>query len=467
MLRCSPVRGLLALFVLLSSGCAPVFPAPDATVPGDAGPDEGGPPDGGMDGCTASFRASFDTASGATVWRGTPHDDEALGLAVGPDGSLWVVGYQGGVNNARLLPSGAAQGVVARYGRDGVLLGEWLVDSEGADTVEDLVIDESGEAAWVLGRTTGALPGAMSAGQYDAFLARLEPNVPVPVRALQFGTERPEHPRRLEALPGGRFRVAGFSDLYVPTNYVEAWEDSFVAELVARDDSLEVTRFERGGSDAPDVLSGLATDPRDGSYYVSGVRLEGPGRGPFVEKRSEKGRKLWEKHITPIGIDGAAGVLLDDNGDVVVAGSSALRLGDASYGEQDVFILKLDAGSGETLWTMQAGGDQSDWVTDVALGADGTLWVVGETLGSVGAGVENAGSFDVMLLAFDANGRRIGAWQWGTSGDDHAAAVAVDGCGRAYVAGYASGALLPETAWQGGRDLFVLSVDRPQVEDAP
>lgn len=462
---------LAVLLSLLTVACTPVADVPDAAGPSDAGPDDAGPDDAGPDDAGAGDAGVTDAGPlercsvpfGAGVLRGADEDDEALGLAVGDDGALWVVGYEGGMNKSRLLPSGPARAVIARYAPGGALLDERFIDTAGADVVEDVIVDEGGGGAWALGRTTGALPGHVSGGQYDAFVARLEPGAAAPTRALQFGSARPEHPRRMAALPAGGLLVAGFSDIYVPSNYVEAWEDPFLAELTVDAETLEVKRFEMAGSEGQDLLNGLVVDPHDGSYYVAGTRLDGTRRGPFLEKRSVSGALVWEKQITPFGVDGAAGVVLDESGNPVVVGSTFLPLGGTVFGEQDVFVVKLDAATGEILWATQGGGTKTDWATDVALGPDGSIWVAGETLGTVVDTAEHAGSFDVMLLAFDREGQRIGAWQWGTPGDDHAAAVAVDPCGRAYVAGYASGALVPGEAWRGGRDLFVLPVERPEA----
>src|SRR5580692_1889095 len=78
-----------------------------------------------------------------------------------------------------------------------------------------------GAAGAGAGGTSGAFPTFVNQGQFDLFLARLDPGGQV-TSLLQAGNERPQHPVRLGLAPGGAVLVAGWDDTYIPTNYVAA-----------------------------------------------------------------------------------------------------------------------------------------------------------------------------------------------------------------------------------------------------
>ena len=81
----------------------------------------------------------------------------------------------------------------------------------------------------------------------------------------------------------------------------------------------------------------------------------------------------------------------------------------------------------------------------------GNVYVSG-TLGNLD-GNTNAGGYDAFLTMYDSSG----AWQWtkllGTTGDDSASSVAVDGSGYVYVTGGTTGNLDGTNA--GGYDAFL------------
>jgi hypothetical protein len=87
--------------------------------------------------------------------------------------------------------------------------------------------------AYLTGRTTGEFPGATQAGQFDAFTAALTRSGGIDA-VRQSGDERPQHPKRI-ALSGKRLLLAGWDDIFVPTNYLAEVENWFAAELSADD----------------------------------------------------------------------------------------------------------------------------------------------------------------------------------------------------------------------------------------
>jgi len=50
-------------------------------------------------------------------------------------------------------------------------------------------------------------------------------------------------------------------------------------------------------------------------------------------------------------------------------------------------------------------------------------------------------------------------WRRGSVGDDMAAGIAVDACGRVFVGGFTTGALIAGQPSAGRRDMFVVKAD--------
>jgi Beta-propeller repeat/Calcium-binding EGF domain len=85
---------------------------------------------------------------------------------------------------------------------------------------------------------------------------------------------------------------------------------------------------------------------------------------------------------------------------------------------------------------LRIGTDLDDTGLSVALGAQGEVVVAGSTSGAFDG--MNAGRLDAFVTKLDASGNVLWARQFGGSGDDEAASVALDEEGGVYVAGYTS-----------------------------
>lgn len=394
------------------------------------------------------------------VWS-SDGDDEVLGLASLRQGQLAAVGYQGGVAGDRPDPMGDAQAWLRIYRPNGQLLGQQRFDTPGADVLDAVSQPADSEDLVVAGRTTAAFPGTSNQGAYDGFVSTLDGASWIPRNLIQFGSERPQHPRRVVA-SGAGILVAGYDDVHIPSNYVQSWEDPFLAlvQSAQGDPSapLRLEWFRPWLSEPPDQILGLAWDAARDAVFIAGSRMAGPDRGAFVERRDLQGTIRWSRRISDVPVDAAAAVLLAPDGDVLVGGSSFRMIGARSYGGQDAFVMKLRADSGQTVWAGQAGSPGADWVGDMAVDARGHVYLAGETLGVLAEGGVYAGESDVFVVEFDGSGAWLAAWQDGSPGDDRAHAVAVDGCGQVLVAGYSRGPLRGRAS-AGGRDGFILRAD--------
>jgi hypothetical protein len=172
----------------------------------------------------------------------------------------------------------------------------------------------------------------------------------------------------------------------------------------------------------------------------------------YVVTFDSEGRELWRRQPGTESYDAALDVATDADGNVYLVGETRGALGGPRRGDFDAFIIKLDAAGG-LLWKRQPGTSEIDSAQGAATDADGNVYMVGRTYGSL-AGSEKGGEHDPFVIKFDRDGATLWSRQPGTTGNDDAASVAADINGDVYVFG--------TTATLDGYSsaLFVIKFDR-------
>jgi hypothetical protein len=375
---------------------------------------------------------------------GTSGDDEALALIPARSSGVYVAGYAGGTPpSGNLRPAGNSRGFVRKLDPSGAVQWEATLDTSGADAVEALAEVADG-TLYAAGRTTGAFPGAIQAGQFDTFVAVLDGGRSIRT-VRQFGDERPQHPRRL-ALFGTRLLLAGFDDVYVPTNYVEDWENWFAASLSAAD--LQEAWRVAPRTAFPDVATAILVDT-DGSTYVAGSSSGGTQPGIWLRKLDALGQEVWGSRLTSSGLDTAAALAFAKDGTLVLGGTH--------FGGSQPVLISVDRGSGAPRWRTSGPRDLNGTsITDIATDAEGNVYAAGGTATAIAPRYVNRGLYDPFVMRFDAGGALTGTWQGGSAADEEPTAVSLDSCGRVLVAGWTDG-VVAGGASSGRRDAFLLS----------
>lgn len=152
----------------------------------------------------------------------------------------------------------------------------------------------------------------------------------------------------------------------------------------------------------------------------------------------DPGALLWSRVIGQASEERAGGVAVDRDGTVVVALSTDGELGAFSQADFDVVVVAYDA-LGVSLWVRQLGTDGADFATGVAVDDDGNVLVTGSTTGSFDG--DPAGERDVLVAKLDRLGNLLWRRQFGTEFSDAATAIGVDGDGNVYVTGTTQGTL--------------------------
>lgn len=158
----------------------------------------------------------------------------------------------------------------------------------------------------------------------------------------------------------------------------------------------------------------------------------------------------WTKQFGTTDHDEAAAVATDSAGNIYVVGRTYGAMSGGNAGSWDIFVTKYDA-DGTTLWTHQFGSDQQDDASGIAIDANDNVYVTGWTFGGLEG--TNIGQADLFLAKFNASGNQQWLRQLGTTSWDESHGVALDSTGI-YVTGFTSGSLDGNTS-AGSEDLFV------------
>lgn len=250
------------------------------------------------------------------------------------------------------------------------------------------------------------------------------------------------------------------------------------------------------GSDKYEGASGLAVDA-SGAVYLTGetqstafpttpgafqTSFQGGGSDAWVAKLSPDGSSLLyatylggsegeRAYAIAVDASGAAYVLgWTKSGDLPVTPGAY----DATYnGGGDLFVAKLNAAGSGLEFATFLGGDAWDRAYDLAVDTLGSVYVVGETESAGFPTTSSAfdtgysgGPRDAFALRLSAAGDHLTYSTFlGSTQNDHAYAVAIDGTGAAYILGDTYSLDFPvtvgayDTTLNGGRDWFVVKLN--------
>jgi hypothetical protein len=158
---------------------------------------------------------------------------------------------------------------------------------------------------------------------------------------------------------------------------------------------------------------GIAADGKDGAYAAGTFDVEGES---FVRRVNAAGHAIWTHHFRPdpdpifhqssVSVFDAAAT---GDGVVVVGYVTGILPGEQSAGDYDAWIRKYDA-AGQILWTRQFGTNGIDLANDVAVAADGNIYVSGY-LGFLA--LPPSGWPDAFVRKYDASGNEVWTQQLG------------------------------------------------------
>jgi len=191
---------------------------------------------------------------------------------------------------------------------------------------------------------------------------------------------------------------------------------------------------------------------------VTDLDAAGGEQDGFLVKLDPCGKCLWARSFGGHGNQETYRVDVDQStGDAVIAGefSSSIDFGGgkviASGGGKDVFVARINGGSGATVWA-RGFGDSADQIA-YGLGAGGgSVWVAGDVQGTIDFGktptgpavhpLTSNGGWDVFVAALDFySGDEVWSHSYGDTSDQNVRALTNSQAGGVLVAGSFTGTL--------------------------
>jgi hypothetical protein len=285
-------------------------------------------------------------------------------------------------------------GFVNKFAADGTLAWTRFVGTLEYDYIQSVSTDASG-TVYVAGLTYSS-----QTGTYSTFLSKLESDGVV-AWSRPFATGYSQAVSVSAAVDGSVY-VTGYSQ----NAFVDEDENplsnagSYVSKYGA-DGNLEWTRLpDASGSSQTHSI----TTDADGAVYVAGYSygsiLNGDvsqgGQDGFVSKFDADGQLIWTRLVSGSGNDSVKSVFTGADGAIYLAGETNSSLnGQVIQGAADTtngFVGKLDADDGTLAWTHLIGGSSNDLIKSVSADADGVVYIAGETYSSSLNGQSNQGN---------------------------------------------------------------------------
>ncbi len=333
---------------------------------------------------------------------------------------------------------------------------------------------------------------------FDAFVAKLNPQGTGLVYSTYLGGTGDDEGVRIAVDSSGQAYVAGFTDsIDFPTAgpvqgsngggacgttaYPTPCYDAFVAKLTASGSNLVYSTYLGGTGD--DFASSIAADS-NGSAYVGGLTSASNfpvtygtlqtsyGGGPFdgfVAKINPTGSSLiYSTYLGGSQEDHVNGIALDASGDAYLTGQTnssnfpvqggfqpqytAASCGSAlsSFPCFESFVSELNSTGSALVYSSYLGGTAASYGSGIALDASGAAYVAGWTTSKDFPVTQGAydtvwgGTNEVFVAKVAPGGGAISyATYLGDIYPDQANAIAVDGSGNAWIAGFTYGGKFP------------------------
>ncbi len=438
------------------------------------------------------------------AWRPGQYDkDDANAVAVDSAGNVYVAG----VTDCSDFPVagpidpgidglwGQTQAFVSKLAADGSsLVWSTYLGGTGHDAGRAVAVDAAG-GVYVAGYTqssdfpiVGGFDSTLGSSR-DVFVARISPAGDALAWSTFLGGNNVDEANGM-ALDATGVYVAGrttSTDFPVAgTVFGPAYGsngDGFVSKLALDGSSLVWSTY-LGGSSI-DEVNGLAVDASGAVYAVGETwSTDFPVAGGFdstqngsfdgfVTKIHPSGASLvWSSFVGSPDQDESFGVAVDSSGNAYVAGATRATPSSLLY---QGTVARVNADGASVAWSIVLGGtgagypSNDDFARGVAVGADGFVYVAGET-GSPDFPTPNG--FDSTLGLVDAFVSKLnpgsGAVVWssffGGSGWDVGRGIAVDASNNAVIVGTTASADLPsagglDTTLGGAQDGFVAKVN--------
>ena len=236
----------------------------------------------------------------SVVWArqfGTPDEDRARGVARDSGGNFYIVGETGGSLPGQ-ASAGKSDAFVRKYDPNGKEIWARQFGTPDVDTAAGVAVDSAGNI-YIAGDTLGSLPGQTSAGSYDAFVRKYDPNGKE-IWTRQFGTPLPD----VDTAAGvavdsaGNIYIAGTAFGSLPRQAALGLTDAFVRKYAPDGKEIWTRQF---GTAVTDSARGVAVGSGENFYIVG--ETNGTLRGQASAGKSDAILLLAGKSVPSVPLD--------------------------------------------------------------------------------------------------------------------------------------------------------------------
>lgn len=230
----------------------------------------------------------------------------------------------------------------------------------------------------------------------------------------------------------GGYTAIGYYDVAYTVNSIikyqkEAWLVRFNAQGAVIWEKLY---------DNPVLLDlGIGLDQTDDGGYILAIYND----DFTVIKTDALGNLQWQQTYGGTAIDNAACIKQIPSGGYLIAGSTNSIDGDVpqNHGGIDGWVIKIDD-SGNLVWSKVFGGNEAEYLNEIALAPDGNFLIGGESSSTNGPFSSAHGASEAWLLKLNANGDLV--WQriYGGSSYEGFTGIALTPEGNCIAAGFAT-----------------------------
>ncbi|WP_168205166.1 SBBP repeat-containing protein [Bythopirellula goksoeyrii] len=291
-------------------------------------------------GSADAFVSKFDS-SGSLLWSrqfGTSASDVSYGVYADGLGYVYATGITGGDLNG--TNSGKFDAFLRKYDAAGNLLWTRQYGSSESDYAYGVSADALGNV-YVSGDTFGDL-GGINAGDTDAYVIMYDAAGNLQW-TRQLGTTEADLGHGVSADGAGNVFLAGSTQGDLARTNAGSFGDGFVSKFDINGTELWTEQF---GTSASEAVFSASADAL-GNVYVGGNTagsLAAPNAGSidtFVSKFDSTGTHIWSGQVGSSSYDSFYALSADGLGNVYLSGQTPGILGNASYGSQDIYLLKF------------------------------------------------------------------------------------------------------------------------------
>ncbi|CAM2010930.1 SBBP repeat-containing protein [Acanthopleuribacter pedis] len=446
------------------------------------------------------------------TYLGGEGNDYAGGAAFDPAGNATLVGYSSSDNYPTTTGvlgerrNGLADVVVTRLNATGSdLLFSTYIGGSGYDEGQALALDGEG-AVYVAGNTfsdsfptTGGVVDQTYNGDFDVFVGKMTPEGDRLLYATYLGGGRADSVHGITVDGDGNAYLTGITySANFPTTAgafetgYNQYGDLFVAKLNPGGTALAYSTFlggYYGDSGRAIAVDGMGQVTVTGSTHsadfpVTEDALDDSFDGnedAFVARFNATGSTLiYSTFLGGEGGDSARALALDENGNMVIAGSTdsaAFPVTAGAYdtthnGGSDIFVVKMNAEGSALNFSSYLGGEGSDTLGAMVRDPAGNLYVTGNTTSSdfpvTAAAFDPTqnGYTDAFVAKFNSAGTAVAyATYLGGQRDDRALGIDVTEAGHAVITGTTYSETFPVShhgfsqSLSGSHDAFLVTLD--------